>query len=32
MLYGLEGAVRGIKDTQLSKEIKQELKEFYKTL
>jgi DNA transformation protein and related proteins len=32
MLYGLEGAVQGIPDTELSEETKQELKDFYKTL
>ncbi|MBR0597086.1 TfoX/Sxy family protein [Sinanaerobacter chloroacetimidivorans] len=30
MLYGLEGAVRGIRDTELSKETKVELKGFFK--
>lgn len=28
-LYGLEGAVQGIKKSQLSSEVKAELKEFY---
>lgn len=28
-LYGLEGAIRGIKKSQLSPEVKAELKEFY---
>lgn len=28
-LYGLEGAVQGIKKSQLSAEVKAELKEFY---
>ena len=28
-LYGLEGAVQGIKESQLSSEVKAELKEFY---
>lgn len=32
MLYGLQGAVEGIKDKYLSEEIKQELREFYKNL
>lgn len=32
MLYGLEGAVQGIKDTGLSSETKQDLKAFYKKL
>ena len=32
MLYGLEGAVQGIPDTELSAETKQDLKKFYKTL
>jgi len=32
MLYGLEGAVEGIPDTQLCEETKQELKAFFKTL
>lgn len=30
-LYGLEGAVQGVKKTQLSAEVKAELKEFYQT-
>lgn len=30
MLYGLEGAVQGIKDTELSIETRQDLKTFYK--
>jgi DNA transformation protein and related proteins len=32
MLYGLEGAVEGIKDSMLSDEKKQELKKFYYSL
>ena len=32
MLYGIEGAVEGIRDNDLSAEIKQDLKAFYKTL
>lgn len=32
MLYGLEGAVEGIRDADLSSEIKSELKVFYKSL
>ena len=32
MLYGLEGAVQGIRDTDLSIETKQDLKSFYKKL
>lgn len=32
MLYGLEGAVRGVKDSLLPEETKQELKKFYKSL
>lgn len=32
MLYGLEGAVQGVRDTFLSPETKQGLKEFYKKL
>ncbi len=32
MLYGLEGAVQGIRDTDLPIETKQDLKSFYKTL
>ena len=32
MLYGLEGAVQGIRDTDLPIETKQNLKAFYKTL
>ncbi len=32
MLYGLEGAVQGIRDTQLSIDIKEDLKAFYKAL
>lgn len=32
MLYGLEGAVQGLKDHQLSKETKEELLEFFRTL
>jgi DNA transformation protein len=29
MLYGLEGAIQGIRDTTLSPEVKKDLKEFY---
>lgn len=32
MLYGLEGAVQGIRDTDLSEDIKQDLKRFFKTI
>lgn len=32
MLYGLQGAIRGIPDAQLSPEDKQELREFFKSL
>lgn len=32
MLYGLEGAVQGIRDCELSIETKQDLKAFFKTL
>jgi len=32
MLYGLEGAVRGVKDFLLSAAAKKELKNFYKSL
>ncbi len=32
MLYGLEGAIEGIKDSLLSKEVKEELKVFYHAL
>lgn len=32
MLYGLEGAVRGIRDRLLPDEVKQDLKNFYKSL
>jgi DNA transformation protein len=32
MLYGIEGAVEGIRDNDLSAETKQDLKAFYKTL
>lgn len=32
MLYGIQGAVEGIKDKFLSDTTKQELKEFYKSL
>lgn len=32
MLYGLEGAVRGIRDTELPTQIKHELNNFYKSL
>lgn len=32
MLYGLEGAVEGIKDSLLSKEVKEDLKEFYRAI
>ena len=31
MLYGLEGAVQGIKDKFLSEEVKEDLKKFYKS-
>jgi DNA transformation protein and related proteins len=32
MLYGLEGAVKGIKDSLLSEETKKDLKYFFKSL
>lgn len=32
MLYGLEGAVREIPDSQLPEQVKTELKHFFKTL
>lgn len=32
MLYGVQGAVEGIKDNFLSESTKKELKEFYKSL
>lgn len=32
MLYGLEGAIEGVKDTLLSKEVKEDLKSFYRGL
>lgn len=32
MLYGIQGAIEGIKDKFLSESIKQELKEFYRSL
>jgi len=32
MLYGIQGAVEGIKDKYLSEKIKQELKEFHRNL
>ncbi len=32
MLYGLEGAIEGKKDTLLSKEVKEDLKNFYRAL
>jgi len=32
MLYGLQGAIDGIKDTFLTESIKQDLKAFYKSL
>jgi len=32
MLYGLEGAVQGIKDTQLSEDTKKEFLDFYNSL
>lgn len=32
MLYGIQGAIEGIKDTLLSQSIKQDLKEFYNSL
>lgn len=31
-LYALDGAIQGIKKSQLSKEVKEELKEFYNTV
>lgn len=32
MLYGIEGAVEGIRDTDLPEKVKQELKAFYRSL
>lgn len=32
MLYGLEGAIEGKKDSLLSKEVKEDLKNFYRAL
>jgi len=32
MLYGLEGAIEGIKDTQLLESTKQDLREFFRSL
>lgn len=32
MLYGIQGAIEGVKDSKLSPEIKVSLKEFYKSL
>jgi len=32
LLYGLEGAVQGIKDSQLSQETRQDLSSFFKKL
>jgi DNA transformation protein len=32
MLYGLQGAIDGIKDTFLAEDTKQDLKAFYKML
>jgi DNA transformation protein len=32
MLYGLEGAIEGKKDSLLSKEVKEDLKDFYRAL
>jgi DNA transformation protein len=32
MLYGLEGAIEGKKDSLLSKEVKDDLKDFYRAL
>jgi len=32
MLYGLQGAIEGIKDSLLSKSTKEDLKAFYKSL
>lgn len=32
MLYGLQGAIHGIKDTFLTESTKQDLKAFYKNL
>jgi DNA transformation protein and related proteins len=32
MLYGIQGAIEGIKDSKLSSETKAALKEFYKSL
>lgn len=32
MLYGIQGAIDGVKDSCLTDDVKQGLKEFYKTL
>ncbi|MGI6665344.1 MAG: TfoX/Sxy family DNA transformation protein [Christensenellaceae bacterium] len=32
MLYGIAGAIKGVRHTNLSKETKEELKAFYKSL
>lgn len=32
MLYGIQGAIEGIHDKDLSDSVKQDLKQFYKTL
>lgn len=32
MLYGIQGAIEGVKDIYLSKETKQELKDFFKCI
>ena len=32
MLYGIQGAIEGIRDTLLSQDVKQELKKFFKDL
>jgi DNA transformation protein len=32
MLYGIEGAIEGIKDTNLSSDVKEDLKTFYNNL
>ncbi len=32
MLYALEGAIRGVKDTELPADVKEELKDFYRFL
>jgi DNA transformation protein len=32
MLYGIEGAIEGKKDSLLSKEVKEDLKDFYRAL